>query len=149
MSSKELFQKQDYSPFLCGEESFGTGSDHVREKDGLWAMLAWISILMKANEDTPTGEPLVSVKEIVSKHWATYGRHFYCRYDYEGKIDRTRNCFANNPVSYHECNPIAAVESDAANQMMDLIREKYVEGDLSSVDVDDSGIKLVEAEEFS
>ena len=85
MSSKELFDKTDYTPFLCGEESFGTGSDHVREKDGLWAMLAWISILMEANKDTPEGSPLVGVKEIVSKHWATYGRHFYCRYDYEGK----------------------------------------------------------------
>lgn len=85
MGSKEQFGKTDFTPFLCGEESFGTGSDHVREKDGLWAMLAWMSILMKANEDTPVGEALVGVQEIVSKHWAKYGRHFYCRYDYEGK----------------------------------------------------------------
>ena len=87
MSSKELFGKTDYTPFLCGEESFGTGSDHIREKDGLWAALAWMSILMKANENTPPGEPLVSVRDIVSKHWAKYGRHFYCRYDYEGKFN--------------------------------------------------------------
>jgi phosphoglucomutase len=85
MSSKELFDKTDYTPFLCGEESFGTGSDHVREKDGLWAMLAWISILMEANKDTPEGSMLISVRDIVSKHWEKYGRHFYCRYDYEGK----------------------------------------------------------------
>mmetsp|Transcript_3075 Transcript_3075/g.4217 ORF Transcript_3075/g.4217 Transcript_3075/m.4217 type:complete len:524 (-) Transcript_3075:107-1678(-) len=84
MSSKEMFGKTDYTPFLCGEESFGTGSDHIREKDGLWAVLSWMSILMKANEDTPAGEPLVGVKDIVTKHWAKYGRHFYCRYDYEG-----------------------------------------------------------------
>jgi phosphoglucomutase len=84
MSSKEMFGKRDYTPFLCGEESFGTGSDHIREKDGLWAMLAWVSILMKANENTAEGEPLVGVKDIVSNHWAKYGRHFYCRYDYEG-----------------------------------------------------------------
>ena len=85
MSSKEMFDKTDYTPFLCGEESFGTGSDHIREKDGLWAMLAWISILMKANEDVPAGGALIGVKDIVLKHWAKYGRHFYCRYDYEGK----------------------------------------------------------------
>ena len=87
MSSKELFGKTDYTPFLCGEESFGTGSDHIREKDGLWAVLAWMSILMKANSDDSGGSPgeLVQVRDIVSRHWAKYGRHFYCRYDYEGK----------------------------------------------------------------
>ena len=45
MSSKEMFGGTDYTPFLCGEESFGTGSDHIREKDGLWAVLSWMSIL--------------------------------------------------------------------------------------------------------
>lgn len=60
----------------------GTGSDHIREKDGLWAVLAWMSILMKANEDG--GDKVVSVKDVVARHWAKYGRHFYCRYDYEG-----------------------------------------------------------------
>ena len=90
MSSKELFDKKDYTPFLCGEESFGTGSDHIREKDGLWAVLAWMSILMKANENVADGEPLVSVKDIVMKHWAKYGRHFYCRYDYEGKFEKIK-----------------------------------------------------------
>ena len=85
MSSKEMFGKEDYTPFLCGEESFGTGSDHIREKDGLWAMLAWISILMNANENVPESEPIVGVRDIVSKHWKKYGRHFYCRYDYEGR----------------------------------------------------------------
>lgn len=86
MSSKELFDQRDYTPFLCGEESFGTGSDHIREKDGLWAALAWMSILMKANESTGEGEALVPVQEIVKNHWAKYGRHFYCRYDYEGML---------------------------------------------------------------
>mmetsp|Transcript_19069 Transcript_19069/g.23470 ORF Transcript_19069/g.23470 Transcript_19069/m.23470 type:complete len:648 (+) Transcript_19069:295-2238(+) len=125
MSSKEMFDGTDYTPFLCGEESFGTGSDHIREKDGLWAVLAWMSILMKANENTPAGQELVSVKDIVKRHWEKYGRHFYCRYDYE------------------------AVESDAANKMMDLIRDSFVSGDLSSVPVDDLGIQLVDAVEFA
>ncbi len=60
---------------LCGEESFGTGSDHVREKDGLWAVLFWLNIL------AVTGK---GVKEIVSDHWRRFGRVFYTRHDYEG-----------------------------------------------------------------
>jgi len=81
MDSKEL-GKEDFNPFLCGEESFGTGSDHVREKDGLWAVLAWLSILANVNDNVEIGK-LVSVETIVKRHWATYGRNFYCRYDYE------------------------------------------------------------------
>lgn len=60
---------------LCGEESFGTGSAHIREKDGIWAVLAWLSIL--ASSHAP-------VEYIMSCHWSYYGRHYYCRYDYEG-----------------------------------------------------------------
>jgi phosphoglucomutase len=59
---------------LCGEESAGTGSDHVREKDGLWAVLLWLNIL------AATGR---SVQELVREHWAEYGRNFYSRHDYE------------------------------------------------------------------
>jgi len=125
MSSKEMFDKTDYTPFLCGEESFGTGSDHIREKDGIWAVLAWMSILMKANENVAEGGSLVGVKEIVTRHWATYGRHFYCRYDYEG------------------------VEVNAANKVMDLIRSTFVNGDVASIADDESGIKLLDAVEFS
>ncbi|XP_021727267.1 phosphoglucomutase, cytoplasmic [Chenopodium quinoa] len=68
---------------VCGEESFGTGSDHVREKDGIWAVLAWLSILALKNKDKLNGENLVTVEDIVRQHWATYGRHYYTRYDYE------------------------------------------------------------------
>ena len=60
---------------LCGEESFGTGSDHVREKDGLWAVLFWLNILAVRRE---------SVEAIVRTHWGHYGRNFYTRHDYEG-----------------------------------------------------------------
>ena len=69
---------------ICGEESFGTGADHVREKDGIWAVLAWMAILAHKNKDTPAGAPLVSVKDIVMDHWSQFGRNFYSRYDYEG-----------------------------------------------------------------
>lgn len=60
---------------LCGEESFGTGSNHVREKDGLWAVLFWLNILAIRQQ---------SVETIVYEHWAKYGRNFYTRHDYEG-----------------------------------------------------------------
>jgi phosphoglucomutase len=60
---------------LCGEESFGTGSDHVREKDGLWAVLFWLNVVAARGE---------SVEAIVRDHWARFGRNYYTRYDYEG-----------------------------------------------------------------
>ena len=59
-----------YTPFICGEESFGTGGDHVREKDGMWAVLAWLQIIAAKNPD-PT-KPLVGVKEICEAHWKEY-----------------------------------------------------------------------------
>lgn len=70
------------SPLICGEESFGTGSSHVREKDGLWAVLCWLSILAHHNTETPVGE-LVTVGDVVRAHWRKYGRNYYTRYDYE------------------------------------------------------------------
>ncbi|WP_037468716.1 alpha-D-glucose phosphate-specific phosphoglucomutase [Sinorhizobium fredii] len=60
---------------ICGEESAGTGSNHVREKDGLWAVLLWLNILAVRKE---------SALDIVRKHWSTYGRNYYSRHDYEG-----------------------------------------------------------------
>ena len=62
---------------MCGEESFGTGSDHVREKDGLWAVLAWLSILAKKNKDKKDGDGLFTVEDVAKEHWATYGRNFF------------------------------------------------------------------------
>ncbi len=62
---------------VCGEESFGTGSDHVREKDGLWAVLAWLSILAKKNKGRKDGAGLFTVEDVAKEHWATYGRNFF------------------------------------------------------------------------
>lgn len=76
---------------LCGEESYGTGSDHIREKDGLWAVLFWLNLL------AATGK---SVEELVSEHWARFGRNYYSRHDYE------------------------AVETKGANELMDSLRIK-------------------------
>jgi len=64
---------------FCGEESFGTGSNHVREKDGLWAVLAWLNLLAVSGQ---------SVSHIVSEHWQRFGRNYYTRHDYEG-VDKT------------------------------------------------------------
>ncbi|MGZ8292652.1 MAG: alpha-D-glucose phosphate-specific phosphoglucomutase, partial [Telluria sp.] len=59
---------------LCGEESYGTGSDHIREKDGVWAVLFWLNLI------AASGEP---VEQIVREHWARFGRNYYSRHDYE------------------------------------------------------------------
>ncbi|XP_042053867.1 phosphoglucomutase, chloroplastic-like isoform X2 [Salvia splendens] len=94
---------------ICGEESFGTGSDHIREKDGIWAVLAWLSIIAFRNKDKKPGEKLVSVSDVVYEHWATYGRNFFSRYDYE------------------EC------ESNGANKMIDYLRDLISKGKTGDV----------------
>jgi phosphoglucomutase len=72
---------------LCGEESFGTGSNHVREKDGLWAVLFWLNILAVRQQP---------VEQIVKEHWQTYGRNYYSRHDYEAvDSDRANDLMAN------------------------------------------------------
>ncbi|MBE9211125.1 alpha-D-glucose phosphate-specific phosphoglucomutase [Plectonema cf. radiosum LEGE 06105] len=72
---------------LCGEESFGTGSNHVREKDGLWAVLFWLNILASRKQ---------SVEEIVREHWKTYGRNYYSRHDYEAVETLEANTLMEN-----------------------------------------------------
>ena len=59
---------------LCGEESFGSGANHIREKDGVWSILFWLNILAARKE---------SVADIVTSHWKEYGRNYYSRHDYE------------------------------------------------------------------
>lgn len=66
---------------ICGEESFGTGSDHIREKDGLWAVVAWLNILAAANKESPN--KLIGIRELLQRHYSIYGRSFFSRYDYE------------------------------------------------------------------
>jgi phosphoglucomutase len=95
---------------ICGEESAGTGSNHVREKDGLWAVLLWLNILAVRGE---------SVTDIVHQHWATYGRNYYSRHDYEG------------------------VETERANGLVAMLRDKLATlpgtkvGDLTVAAADD------------
>ncbi|MER9855665.1 MULTISPECIES: alpha-D-glucose phosphate-specific phosphoglucomutase [unclassified Mesorhizobium] len=97
---------------ICGEESAGTGSNHVREKDGLWAVLLWLNILAARGE---------SCKQIVAEHWATYGRNYYSRHDYE------------------------EVESDRATALVDELRAKL--GALPGASV--RGMTIASAEDFA
>ncbi len=81
---------------LCGEESFGTGSNHVREKDGLWAVLFWLNLIARRRQ---------SVADIVHEHWQKFGRDIYCRHDYEaietpvadGILEHLRSLLATLP----------------------------------------------------
>ncbi|MBZ9965054.1 alpha-D-glucose phosphate-specific phosphoglucomutase [Mesorhizobium sp. BR1-1-2] len=97
---------------ICGEESAGTGSNHVREKDGLWAVLLWLNILAARGE---------SCKQIATEHWATYGRNYYSRHDYE------------------------EVDSARANALIDELRAKL--GSLPGTSV--RGLKIAKADDFA
>jgi phosphoglucomutase len=97
---------------ICGEESAGTGSDHVREKDGLWAVLLWLNILAKRGE---------SVVAIAEAHWATYGRNYYARHDYE------------------------AVDTAAADTLMAALRGKLASLPGSTV----AGLEVASADDFA
>jgi phosphoglucomutase len=108
-----------YTPFICGEESFGTGGDHVREKDGMWAVLAWLQILAEKNRDA--SKPLVGVADVCKAHWAEYGRNYYARYDYEG------------------------VEKDAADKMMAAMVEKQP----ALIGTTVGGMKIAKADMFA
>jgi phosphoglucomutase len=77
-----LFDNKKIS--ICGEESFGTGSNHIREKDGVWAIVAWLNIIAGVAKQKPSETP--SIGSIQNEFWQTYGRTFFTRYDYE-KVD--------------------------------------------------------------
>lgn len=103
---------------ICGEESSGTGSNHVREKDGLWAVLLWLNILAVRK---------VSVQEIALEHWAQYGRNYYSRHDYEGVdtasankvIDALRAKLASLPGTSVQGLKIAAADDFAYHDPVD------------------------------
>ena len=116
MDSKDMFKGENLNPVICGEESFGTGSNHVREKDGMWAVLAWLSILAHYNTDST--KAFVHVEDIVSAHWKSYGRNFYSRYDYEGVaspaansvLDHLRNSFSTLPGTKYGSFTVATAD---------------------------------------
>jgi len=81
-----LFDAEKLS--ICGEESFGTGSNHIREKDGLWAIVAWLNIIAAVDAQSAT-KGSTSITSILQEFWTTYGRTFFSRYDYES-IDSSK-----------------------------------------------------------
>jgi phosphoglucomutase len=105
---------------ICGEESFGTGSNHIREKDGLWAVCAWLNIMAGVNKDTGK---LPSIAEIQKQFWDTYGRVYFTRYDYEN------------------------VSSDGANEMVAYLKDKLSKSDTVGSSVQNR--KITEAGDFS
>ena len=105
---------------ICGEESFGTGSNHIREKDGLWAVVAWLNIIAGVSKDQGK---TATIGEIQKQFWETYGRVFFTRYDYEG------------------------VSSDGANAMVAMLSEKLKQSDTVGSTI--KGRKIVEADDFS
>jgi len=92
---------------LCGEESFGSGSDHIREKDGIWAVLFWLNLIAVKQ---------LSVEEITRDHWKRYGRHYYTRHDYEA-IDSDK---ANQLVDYLRSNSESLVGQSFASYRVAL-----------------------------
>lgn len=127
---------------ICGEESFGTGSDHIREKDGLWAVLgvfliplnsicrqlkltlwhaAWLSILAHESHDTPT----VSLSSLLAKHYSRFGRNYFSRYDYE------------------------EVESKGATQMMENLRSRVGTKKNETVGTVYNGYTVADCDDFT
>lgn len=119
---------------LCGEESFGTGSSHVREKDGLWAVLFWLNILAIKRQ---------SVEQIVKRHWLQFGRNVYSRHDYEdlsldaanGVIEHLRNNFnalvgqAFDPYTIQECDDFSYTDSiDGSTSTKQGLRVLFTDG---------------------
>ena len=120
---------------ICGEESFGTGSDHIREKDGLWAVMAWLNIIAAAGSSSGNSnnkkEP-PSIRSIQHDFWNIYGRTFFTRYDYEN------------------CESVAA--GKVIEHMRALITEKrasFIGSVVSSADNDAHKVKVTEADDFS
>jgi phosphoglucomutase len=103
---------------LCGEESAGTGSDHVREKDGLWAVLFWLNILAQRK---------ISVADLMADHWARFGRNYYSRHDYEGidaaaanaLMDHLRAALPDLPGTYAGSMTITAADEFAYDDPID------------------------------
>ncbi|KAI5801540.1 phosphoglucomutase [Peziza echinospora] len=109
---------------ICGEESFGTGSNHIREKDGLWAVIAWLNIIAGVAKTLPAGEE-PSIGNVQKEFWIEYGRTFFTRYDYEN------------------------VDSEGAKKVIDLLKEKITTGKSEFVGSEISGVKVLEADDFS
>jgi phosphoglucomutase len=115
---------------LCGEESFGTGSSHVREKDGLWAVLCWLNIIAVKKQ---------SVEAIVKAHWAEYGRNVYSRHDFEGIPTEQANAVMAHLKSQFGSLPNQIFGRYQVAQCDDFSYEDPVDGSISA----GQGIRLL------
>ena len=108
---------------LCGEESFGTGSDHVREKDGLWAVLFWLNLLAVKGQ---------SVQEMVYAHWQAFGRNYYTRYDYEGVDTEAANRLMDGLRDRLSALPGQAIDGRPVAYADDFSYTDPIDGSVSS-----------------
>jgi len=108
---------------LCGEESAGTGSSHVREKDGLWAVLLWLNIL---------GERKQSVVQILQQHWREFGRNYYSRHDYEAVPVEAANQLMDGVISRFSQLPSEKFASLVVSEADEFSYHDPVDGSISS-----------------
>jgi len=139
------FAQEGKGTVLCGEESFGTGSDHIREKDGIWAVLAWLSIIAHANKSTEIGH-LVSVESIVKAHWQKFGRNYYSRYDYEQVDSNSANKMMEHLKSVQKeisNNPAAAKNYLGANMQLQLADDFQYYDEFDQTTTSQQGLRFV------
>ncbi|MFI3184393.1 MAG: alpha-D-glucose phosphate-specific phosphoglucomutase [Methylococcaceae bacterium] len=108
---------------MCGEESFGTGSDHVREKDGLWAVLFWLNLIAVKRQ---------SVADIVHEHWQKFGRDIYCRHDYEAIAMDIANGIVEHLVSQLPTLPGQTFGEYTVKYADEFSYEDSIDGSISS-----------------
>ena len=147
---------------ICGEESFGTGADHVREKDGMWAVLAWLSILAYRNKDVPHGGKKVTIEDIAMEHWATFGRNFFrceqlvgawlrssgcqCAARIRAQVVRRERGCAEWVERARSRYDYEGVDSDAANKLIEHVRKRIADSPPGSKL---GGYEVEAADEFS
>jgi phosphoglucomutase len=107
---------------MCGEESFGTGSNHVREKDGMWAVLFWLNILAVRK---------TSVQAIVSEHWKRFGRNYYSRHDYEGVDSAAAEQVLQNVRDQFDALPGQTIAGRVVGSCDDFAYTDPVDGSIS------------------
>ncbi|CAN6665040.1 phosphoglucomutase 2 [Trichomonascus vanleenenianus] len=107
---------------ICGEESFGTGSNHIREKDGVWAIVAWLNVLAGVNKQNPS---IKSIAQIQNDFWNEYGRTFFSRYDFEN------------------------VDSEGANKLVELLAKEAADPAFVGTTLPNSDLTVKEAGDFS
>lgn len=115
---------------LCGEESFGSGSDHVREKDGLWAILFWLNLLAVKQD---------SVENIVRQHWAEYGRNYYSRHDYEAIPTDIANTIIDKLQQQLDSLPGQALQGRTVRDANSFTYTDPIDGSVSS----NQGIRIL------